>query len=120
MKKIILAILLSFSLKGQIPDDVLHYYAGFLIGITAGHITFHYSTHERWDVSLGAAFASAAMAGYAKEEFYDGTLNKGTKSPVDFVATIHGGIGSIPVCCVSFNIHQRRKHPEIFEEDFEF
>lgn len=120
MKKLLAILFLSLSSKAQIPDDVLHYYAGFLIGITAAHITFHYTTDERWDVSLGAGFAAAVGAGYAKEQFYDGTLKRGTKSPIDFAVTAWGGLTSLPVCCVSFNIHQRRKHPEMFEDDFEF
>lgn len=127
MKKLILALLILFSLRIQaqqnqnfwnkLPDDAKHVYAGVLITAASGSIVYQITDKPGWSVLLG--FTCGVGAGLAKEFIWDKAMGKGTFNKWDAFETAWGaGIGSICLR-VGIDVHERRRLSKEDKEKFE-
>ena len=96
--KLILLILLSFSLSAQIPSDAKHVYATCAITHFVGWGVYHKT--EKPGLSCLIGMGSGMLVGLGKEYIWDKKLDKGTFSKLDLASDAWGClIGGITLRC---------------------
>lgn len=106
-------------LKLHFDDKAAHFYAGAFTAAIVNKYVYK-KTHKYWK-GFFSGWAAATIAGAAKEYIFDGAMNKGVKSNLDFIFTCYGGgIGSEIQSLIIYNRNQKRERKytyslEIFE-----
>lgn len=106
--RFLLPILFPFLLKGQIPSDVKHVYAGVGISVATGVITYNL-TEGRWLESMGVGLATGVVAGLAKEYIWDKEMKRGTFNKMDILSTNWGALIGTVSLCVVFDTKEKKK-----------
>lgn len=114
MKKIILILLISVKCFGQIPDNVLHHYAGVSIAVSTGWFVYKITKGKRFPaVTIGCA--TGVTAGILKEEIWDRKWRRGIPDNLDKINTAWGAVCGSVYLGVGLHIHERKIHPERYQ-----
>ena len=116
MKTLTLILLTSLGFA-QIPSDVKHVYASWIITDVVGGLA--YSKTEKIHESILIGVGTSVLCGMTKEYIWDKRLKRGTFSKVDMMDNVWGTLLGAVTLRVGIDIYERNKKKKIRKQYFD-